>query len=139
MQTQSMGVIEHRETARTFLREADEYFRQGDDLQGAEKMWGAAAHAVIAVCQQRNWRHRSHRAMSEAVKLLSEEFRRGGDELSATIIDSGFVIASNCHVHFYHRDMDENGGGGWFFDAAKKSVEQFVERMVAISESLDSH
>ena len=138
MQTHPMGVLEHRETARTFLREADAYFRLGDDLQGAEKMWGAAAHAVIAVCQQRGWRHRSHRAMSEAVTRLSGELRDSGDELNANILDSGFVIASNCHVHFYHRDMDENGGGGWFFDMAKQAVERFVESMVAISEALDA-
>ena len=138
MQTQSMGVLEHREMAREFLREADEYFRQGDDLQGAEKTWGAAGHAVIAVCQQRGWRHRSHRAMSNAVTLLSGELRDSGDELNANILESGFVIASNCHIHFYHRDMDENGGDGWFFDTAKKSVERFVDSMVSISESLDS-
>ena len=138
MQTQSMGVIEHRETAREFLREADEYFRLGDDLQGAEKMWGAAAHAVIAVCQQRGWRHRSHRAMSAAIGRLGEELRSAGDELAANSLDSGFVVASNYHIHFYHRDMDENGGDGWFFDTAKRLVEQFVDRMVFISESLDS-
>ena len=138
MQTHAMGAIEHRQTARTFLREADEYFQLGDDLQGAEKMWGAAAHAVIAVCQQRGWRHRSHRAMNEAVTRLSAELRGTGDELNANILESGFVIASNCHVHFYHRDMDENGGGGWFFDTAKKSIERFVDTMVEMSESLDS-
>ena len=64
MQTKPMGFLEHRETARKFLMEADEFFGQGDDLQGAEKMWGAAAHAVIAVCRQRGWRHCSHPAMS---------------------------------------------------------------------------
>ena len=138
MQTHAMGVAEHRETARTFLREADEYFRQGDDLQGAEKMWGAAAHAVIAVCQQRGWRHRSHRDMSNAVTQLCAELRGSGDELNANILESGFVIASNCHIHFYHRDMDENGGGGWFFNTAKKSIERFVESMEAISKALDA-
>ncbi len=138
MQTPVMGVIEHRETAQTFLREADEYFRLGDDLQGAEKMWGAAAHAVIAVCQQRGWRHRSHRAMSEAVERLAEERRDAGDELTAVLLSNGFFIASHYHIHFYHRDMDLNGGNGWFFDTAKGAVEQFVGRMVAISESLDS-
>ena len=138
MQTHPMGVIEHRETARKFLREADEFFRLGDDLQGAEKMWGAAAHAVIAVCQQRGWRHRSHRAMSEAVDRLAVELRDAGDELAAVVLGQGFVIASNYHIHFYHRDMDHNGGNGWFFATAKESVEQFVGRMVAISESLDS-
>ena len=138
MQTQSMSVIEHRETAREFLREAEEYFRLGDDLQGAEKMWGAAAHAVIAVCQQRGWRHRSHPALGQAVSLLSDELRTAGDELGATILDGGFVAASNAHVHFYHRDMDLEGGNGQYFARAKRSVEQFVDRMVAMSESLDT-
>ena len=31
-----------------------------------------------------------------------------------------------------------NGGNGWFFDTAKKAVEQFVDSMTAISESLDA-
>ncbi len=138
MQTPVIGVIEHRETAQTFLREADEYFRLGDDLQGAEKMWGAAAHAVIAVCQQRGWRHRSHPAMSEAVGRLAEERRDAGDELTAALLDGGFNAAANCHVHFYHRDMDLEGGSGQYFARAKRLVEEFVGRMVTISESLDS-
>ncbi len=138
MQTQSMGVIEHRETAQKFLIEADEFFEQGDDLQGAEKMWGAAAHAVIAVCQQRGWRHRSHPAMSAAVSLISAEFRAIGEEGTAAIINGGFVAASNAHVHFYHRDMDLEGGNGQYFARAKLLVEQFVATMVAMSEALDS-
>lgn len=138
MQTQPMGLLEHRETARKFLREADEYFRQEDDLQGAEKMWGAAAHSVIAVCQQRGWRHRSHPAMGEAVSRLSEEARGDGDENLANILDAGFVVASNAHVHFYHRDMDLEGGNGQYFSRAKEAVERFVNAMVAMSESLDS-
>ena len=138
MQTQPMGLLEHRETAREFLREADEYFRQEDDLQGAEKMWGAAAHSVIAVCQQRGWRHRSHPAMGEAVSRLSEEASGDGDENLANILDAGFVVASNAHVHFYHRDMDLEGGNGQYFSRAKEAVERFVNAMVAMSESLDS-
>ena len=138
MQTQPMGVLEHRETALEFLRGADEYFRQGDDLQGAEKMWGAAAHAVIAVCQQRGWRHRSHRAMNQSVVRLAHEFANGGDTDTAEHLRNGFVIASNCHIHFYHRDMDLDRGDGWFFNTAKRAEEQFVDRMVGISGSLDS-
>ena len=138
MQTQPMGVLEHRETAREFIREADEYFRHGDDLQGAEKMWGAAAHAVIAVCQQRGWRHRSHPAMGEAVTRIANEYRDAGDAGTAAILDGGFVAASNAHIHFYHRDMDLEGGNGQYFERAKGLVEQFVDLMVRISESQDS-
>ena len=137
MQTQPMDVLQHRETAREFLREADEYFRQGDDLQGAEKMRGAAAHAVIAVCQQRGWRHRSHPAMGEAVAQLEQEIRTSGDENTANILGSGFSVASNYHVHFYHRDMDLEGGNGQYFERAKEAVERFVDAMVAISEGMD--
>ena len=138
MQTHPMGVVEHRETARTFLREANDFFRLGDDLQGAEKMWGAAAHAVIAVCQQRGWRHRSHPAMDDAVQRVAGEIRDAGNPDAANSLRYGFVIASQYHVHFYHRDMDLEGGNGRYFNTAKEAVEQFVERMAAISESLDS-
>ena len=75
-------------------------------------MWGAAAHAVIAIRQQRGWRHRSQRDMSEAVGLVSDELREAGDASMATFLLQGFVIVSNYHIHFYNRDMDENGGGG---------------------------
>ncbi len=137
MQTHPMGVVEHRETARKFLREAEQFFALDDDLQGAEKMWGAAAHAVIAVCQQRGWRHRSHPAMGEAVVILADELRTSGDENTANILGAGFAVASSYHVHFYHRDMDLEGGNGLYFAVAKEAVERFVDSMVAISESLD--
>ena len=138
MQTQSMGVIEHRETARKFLQEAESFFASGDDLQGAEKMWGAAAHAVIAGCQQRGWRHRSHPAMTEAVVLLADEMRTAGDENTANILGAGFAVASNYHIHFYHRDMDLEGGNGQYFTIAKEAVERFVDSLIAISEAMDS-
>ena len=44
---------EHIQTARHFLEVAEEEFAAGDAIQGSEKMWGAAAHAVMAVAQQR--------------------------------------------------------------------------------------
>ena len=138
MQTQPMGVLEHRETARKFLMEADEFFGQGDDLQGAEMMWGAAAHAMIAVCQQRSWRHRSYPAMSEAVTRISAELREAGEAGTAAIINGGFVAASNAHVHFYHRDMDLEGGNGQYFARAKSLVGQFVDVMASMSEALES-
>ena len=137
MQVQAMSVWEHRETAVRFLGEADDYFRLGDDLQGAEKMWGAAAHGVIAVCQQRGWGHRSHRAMNNAVLRLAAEIRAAGNADAADLLINGFALAANCHTHFYHRDLDLDGGDGWFFSTAKRTVERFVGQMVAMSEGLD--
>jgi hypothetical protein len=50
-----MLVQEHVQTAREFLEAADGEFAAGDVLQGSEKMWGAASHAVMAVAQQQGW------------------------------------------------------------------------------------
>ena len=43
---------EHVQTAQDFLVKSDNYFADGDVLQGSEKLWGAAAHALTAVAQQ---------------------------------------------------------------------------------------
>ena len=42
-----MQATEHMQTAQDFLEAADREFEAGDELQGSEKMWVAAAHAVI--------------------------------------------------------------------------------------------
>lgn len=42
-----MLVDEHVETARIFLDESDVLFDEGDVLQGSEKVWCAAAHAMM--------------------------------------------------------------------------------------------
>ena len=44
-----MLVHQHIQTAQDFLEAADREFEAGDILQGSEKMWGAASHAVMAV------------------------------------------------------------------------------------------
>ena len=50
MATAAEGVDTHQHvrTARSFLEAAEREFAAGDALQGSEKLWGAAAHAVLA-------------------------------------------------------------------------------------------
>ena len=61
-----MQTTEHTQTAQDFLEAADREFEAGDDLQGSEKMWGAAAHAVMMVAQERGWPYDSHRHLKAA-------------------------------------------------------------------------
>ena len=70
----------------------------GDLLQGSEKLWGAAAHAVKAAAEQRGWKHKSHRNLYDVVKRLSTEI----DEPS---LGSQFNNISELHVNFYEADM----------------------------------
>ena len=41
------------QTAQDFLTKSDGYFAEDDVLQGSEKLWGAAAHSVMAMAQER--------------------------------------------------------------------------------------
>ena len=133
----SAQAAEHRERARQSLREADANFLFGEYQSGAECMWAASAHAIKSVCHRRGWPHQHKPDLGRAIDRLAAEWRGAGDEPAADLLEAGFVIASNYRINFYHRDMDLDGGDGWFFYAAKRAVQQFIDRMLAISESPD--
>ena len=73
-ETETMQVQEHTQTARDFLEAADREFGAGDVLQGSEKTWGAASHAVIAAARRRGWPCGSHSQLKESVVRLAEEY-----------------------------------------------------------------
>ena len=116
-----MLIGEHTRTAREFLTAADAELAAGDILQGCEKLWGAASHAVIALSQRRVWRYGSHGAMRAAVRALADEV--GDDDLI-----TGFKAAERFHANFYHGFMDVDDE----FDRARQRVHDFVNRVLAL-------
>lgn len=87
-------VEEHLRISRQFLRHAEGEFAQGDRLQASEKAWGAAAHAVKAVAQQRGWQHDGHRYLFETIDRI---YRETGDSGFRDL----FRIANSMHTNFY--------------------------------------
>ncbi|MYA15427.1 MAG: hypothetical protein F4Z28_00985 [Gammaproteobacteria bacterium] len=112
-----MITTEHIQTAQEFLDKADRYFSEGDELQGSEKMWGAAAHAVMAVAQQRGWNYGDHRSLRVAVRRIAEE----QDDPS---LELAFGIAEKFHANFYHKFMQD-----YEFDRDRPAVRLFVQRI----------
>ncbi len=113
---------EHVRTAREFLVAADGEFAVGDELQGSEKMWGAASHAVMAVAQLRGAPYGNRRA----VLTLA---RRIADELDDDGMRAGLLAAQQFHANFYHgflerEDMEPNA----------KLVRRFVSRMLMLAD-----
>ena len=84
----------HVRISRQFMRQADEEFAKGDRLQASEKAWGAAAHAVKAVAQQRGWQHDGHRYLFDAIDSIYRE--TGDPELRGL-----FGTANALHMNFY--------------------------------------
>ena len=118
-----MQVQDHIETANQFLEEADHYFDDGDLLQGSEKLWGAAAHALLAIIIQRGWPSNNHQAMREAVPRLTEEY---GDHQ----IHTGFLVAEKFHRNFHHRFMED-----FEYPVDRPLVHDFVARLERIHNS----
>ena len=123
-----MLTTEHAQTARDFLIAADIELAEGELVQGSEKLWGAAAHAVIAVAQQRGWQHRSHRSMKNAVIRIADELSKDDELLGETIL-LGFATAEKFHRNYYHDDMED-----YERDADRPAVHRFVHRMLALIE-----
>lgn len=113
---------EHVQTAREFLGRSDRYFAAGDRLQGSEKPWGAAAHAVLAVARIRGMRLGRHSRLREMADRLSREM---GEPLIAADFDS----AERFHANFYHGYMND-------YDLAleRPAVRRLVRRLLSLPE-----
>jgi hypothetical protein len=71
-----MLIQDHALTAQDFLTASDREFAAGDVLQASEKLWGAAgaaAHAIMAVANQRGLDHGTHRALINAARQIANE------------------------------------------------------------------
>ena len=110
----------HSVTAQEFLEASDREFAAGDNLQASEKLWRAATHAVMAVAQQREWPHCSHRALKNAVIRLTDETGDDG-------IAGGFVAAEKFHKNFYHDEMED-----FEIEHDRPLVHRFVARVLTL-------
>lgn len=110
-------VEEHLRISRQFMRQAHAEFAKGDRLQASEKAWGAAAHAVKAVAQQRGWQHDGHRYLFAAVDKI---FRETKDPQ----IRSLFRTANSLHMNFY-----ENWQSAEFVQDGIQQIEVLLKKL----------
>ena len=119
--TEDMTAEQHLRKALEFLEHSSQEFDSGDALQGSEKLWGAAAHSVMAIAMQRGWKFGSHYAIGDAAERLAEE---RADPLLA----SDFAVAEKFHANFYHDFMEERDIG-----RDRPAIDRFVRRLAAIA------
>ncbi len=115
-----MTAEEHLQAALDFLRHSGEQFAAGDALQGSEKLWGAASHAVTAIAKQRGWPYGKYRARVTAVNRLSEE-------RNDSSLPSKFFAARQFHNNFYRDFMEDDD-----LEEGRPMVHDFVHRIAAL-------
>jgi hypothetical protein len=84
----------YEEMSRHLLRQAEDELDQGDALQASEKIWGATAHALKAVAQQRGWNHRFHNHLRSVALFLASEWNRPD-------WNNAFGSLESMHINFY--------------------------------------
>ena len=115
-----MLVRDHTQTAREFLAASDREFAVGDTLQASEKLWGSAAHAIMAVAQQRGLEYGTHRALVNAARLIA-------DEMDDDQLRLGILAAQHFHSNFYNGTMEPED-----IDYDGPLVHRFVGLMLAL-------
>lgn len=81
-------------------------------------MWGAATHALMSVGQTEGLPIGSHRELSMAARHFTRE--RNDDSLY-----SGFKVAGQFHINFYHGYMEN-----WQIADGREYVRRFMERLL---------
>ena len=90
---------EHLAISHQFRDQGLAEIESGDLLQGSEKLWGAAAHAVKAAAEQRGWKHNGHAFLHKVVDniVLGTGDRR---------FKEAFYAANRLHINFYENTMN---------------------------------
>ena len=86
---------DRRAIARRFILQARYYLEQRDRLQAGEKAWGAIAHTLKTIGEQRGWGHGSHQQIENIARQIVIEFDDA--RLSQAISD----VFHNGHRNFY--------------------------------------
>lgn len=111
---------EHVQTAQDFLVKSNNYFEEGDVLQGSEKLWGAASHAVMAVAQERGWPYGNHYALRQVALRLA-------DEMEDERIRLGLGVAEKFRANSYLNFMED-----FQLEVDRPVVCRFVGRILAL-------
>ncbi len=126
MTTPTLPIPEHAQIAWDLLDEAEQEFATGKMLKGAEMVWGAAAHGLIAVALWQRRPYNSHGAMKDAARRLPNVPGQS-DWLTE------FDAIEECHAHFYHGHLTHEE----LTDLLPRT-RLFVNRLLAVAQPADA-
>ena len=119
-----MLTIDHAQTANGFLADSDREFDAGEVLQASEKLWGAAARAIMAVAQQQGLEYGTHRTLINSARKVADEQR---DDLLRSEMRLGILAAQHFHSNFYNGTMEPED-----IEYDRPLVHRFVALMLAL-------
>ena len=93
-------VKHHHDVSERLIAHARGALRDGDMIQASEKAWGAVAHLVRSVAEERGWRQQSHRDLHRNALAII----RSTDDARQNRVRLG--VANGLHQNFYNDNYD---------------------------------
>ena len=90
----------HTRLAYQMLDNARTEIAAGDTVQGGEKLWGAASHAIKSYCASVGTPHSRYAQRRQAIRDLA-------DRLGNPSLREHFGIALSCHANFYNDWLEQ--------------------------------
>ena len=90
----SRPIESHDIHSERLMEHAERQLAEGDRLQASEKAWGAVAHQLKVVADQRGWEYSKHQHVYGVVKRLAQELRDPD-------LMRDFIVADGLHKNFY--------------------------------------
>ena len=118
-------VEKHSRLAWKTLADAEREIQAGDYPQAAEKLWGAASHAMKAYCASHGLPHSKYQHRRRAMMGLAEESGNA-------VFRAGLNIAESCHSNFYNDWMEREN-----LDSCLPDIQEFVH--IVLESRGDSH
>ena len=111
---------EHILISRDFFAKAHDALAQHELLQASEKLWGAVAHMVNAVAEERGLEHSGHRELFQVVNHLANE---SGDLELRHLLHNANSLCSNFYENWMAQDWIEAGA---------QQVSQLLEKLESL-------
>ena len=117
-----MLTVNHAQTAEGSLTDSDRDFAAGDTLLASGKLWEAAAHAILAVAQQRGLEYGTHRTLINFARQVAEEEEEER-------LHTGILAAQHFYSHIQLGTMEPDD-----IEYDRPLVHRFVALMLALLE-----
>ena len=119
----------HETHCETLMAHAVEMLEQGDHAQASEKAWGAFAHQIHIICDQRHWEYVNHAQMWYIIMALIEESERA----DVATLHADAAEANDLHENYYRDEMEleEIGESQIAVKRAIATLQQIAQRYAA--------
>ena len=116
----------HETHCETLMAHAVEMLEQEDRAQASEKAWGAFAHQVHIICDQRHWEYVNHAQMWRIILALVNESERA----DVDTLQSDASHANRLHENYYRdvMELDEIAEGHIAVRRGIATMQQIAQR-----------